>query len=103
MLLLILNDGYLRRFAFCQTIPAGSEEHKLTAVNLSSDVVRGFAAQTLGCIHLMKIMDGAAAVADEVDMGRRVAVKPFDPMDHAQTLDQPLGLEQGEVAVYGCQ
>lgn len=95
--------GKLRGFMLCKASLTGSEEHKLTRVNLPSDVVRGFAAQPLGRIHLVKIHNGAAAVADEVDMGLGVSVKPFDPMDHTQALDQPLVLEQGEVAVNRCQ
>ena len=68
-----------------QAGPAGSEEHELTGVNLSSDMLRSFAAQPLGRIHLVQIQHSTAAVADEMHMGLGVCVKPFDPMNHAHT------------------
>ena len=88
---------------FCQTVPAGSEEHELTGVNLSSDVLCRFAAQPLGCIHLVQVHNRRTAVADKMHVGRGVGIEPFDPVDSAKALDEALILEPGEVSVHRCQ
>ena len=59
----------------------------------------GCGVQLLRDMHPMQVADGPAAGADEVDMGIDVAVVALDTVDGAQAADQPLLLEQGDVAV----
>ena len=59
----------------------------------------GGGVQLLGHVQGVQVADGSAFGADEVDMGIDVAVVALDTLDGAQADDQPLLLEQGDVAV----
>ena len=88
---------------FRQAGLAGTEEHKLTSVHLSSDVLGRFPAQPLGGIHLVQVHNGAAVVTDEMHMGFCVGIEPLDSVHGAKALDDALLLEPGQIAVDRCQ
>ena len=74
-------------------------EGELTFADHAAGSVFDCAAQLLGNLHLGKIHDSGAVRTDEVDMGFYVGIEPFDAVHGGHALDQPLLLEQGDVAV----
>ena len=88
---------------FCQAGLAGAEEHQLTEVNLSSDVLCCFFAQPLRSIHLMQVHHGTAVVTDEMHMGGGVGIEPLNPVYSAKALNNALLFEPGKISVDRCQ
>lgn len=50
---------------------------------------------------MFDVNDGTAVIADEVDVGFDCAVEPLHTVDTAETLDQALLFEEGEIPVNG--
>ena len=78
---------------------AGSGEGQLAGLNLTAGFLRCVSAKLLGNFHPRQIHDRPAGLTDKVDMGRGIGIEPLDPIDCAETGDQPLLLKEGEVAV----
>ena len=82
---------------------APAVEGQVAVVDHGAGLFCGGVVQLLGHMQGMEVADRAAAGADEVDMGIDVAVVALDTVDRAQADDEPLLLEQRQVAVHRSQ
>lgn len=83
------------------TAPAANAgKGQAAEIDLSAGLSRRFRAQAPGDRQLRQVDDAVAAAADEVDMGLGIAIEPLHATDGAQAADQPLLLEQRQVAVH---
>lgn len=87
---------------FCASI-AFTKEGELALRNGSLGQTGSLLGKNMGHLNFMQIQDPTAEGTNEVDMGLDVAVKPFHPIDIAQTLDQPLLFEQRQVPIDSAQ
>ena len=71
----------------------------MTLVNDGVGLFCGGGVQLVRDLHSMQVRDGTAAGTYKVDMGIDVAVVALDSVHGAHADDQPLLLEQGDVAV----
>jgi len=82
-----------------QTAAAKTGDGQLAAVHLITGAISNLVTEGFGDVNLMQIRDSVAFLADEVDMGVGVCVKPFHAFDCADAGDLTLLLEQGQIPV----
>ena len=84
-----------------KTLPAGAGETQLATGNGAADTAFRLGAEGFGGAELVKVNDRVTAVADEVNMGIRVGIEPFNALYRRDTDSQPLLLKQLQVPVHG--
>ena len=88
---------------FVKTAAAKTTDGQLAAVHLIAGAIGDFLTQGVGDVDLMEIGNGVAFFANEVDVGRGVAIEPFHTFHRADAGNQALLLEQCQIPVNGSQ
>ena len=81
------------------TVSAKSGEGQLAAFNTAAGAL---ISQLCGNRNLMHVHHRVTVAADEVDMGVRVGIEPFDAVDGCDAGDLTLFFEKGQIAVDRC-